>query len=185
MEKIKNILKNKKIENLIFLLIVLIITLIIINVILDNGNEEETKNFENEIGVELAKENTNEYDLEKKLENILEKIEGVSNVSVLITYSESSSVVPIYNESENKSKTEEKDQSGGVRTTETTDIKKDVITDSSSSIITEKKIMPKIEGAVVIAKGAKNANIKSDIIAAVEAVTGAATHKIQVFEMGE
>lgn len=186
MEKIKEILKNKKIENLIFLLIILIVTLIVINVILSD-DKKEIKGFENEVGVELAvsEEKNEENNLEKKLENILEKIEGVSNVSVLITYAESSSVVPIYNESENKSKTEEKDQSGGVRTTETTDIKKDVITDNSSSIITEKKVMPKVEGAVVIAKGAKNVNIKSDIIAAVEAVTGAATHKIQVFEMGE
>lgn len=185
MEKIRNILKNKKIENLIFIFIILIITLITINSILKEDKKEK-RNFENEIGVELAsKEELEDENLEKKLENILEKIEGVSNVSVLITYSESSSIVPIYNESENKSKTEEKDQSGGTRISETTDIKKDIITDSTSTIITEKKLMPKVEGAVVIAKGVKNANVKSNIVSAVEAVTGAATHKIQVFEMGE
>ncbi|MCI8277296.1 MAG: hypothetical protein HFJ46_05170 [Clostridia bacterium] len=185
MEKIKEIFKNKKIENLIFILILLFITLIVINKIL-KGNENEKRDFSNEIGVELASnEKTEERSLEKKLEIILKKIEGVSDVSVLITYSESSSIIPIYNESENKSKTEEKDGSGGVRTTETTDSKKDVITDASSLVITEKTVMPKIEGAIIIAKGAKNAVVKSNIISAVEAVTGAATHKIQVFEMGE
>lgn len=186
MEKLKNIFKNKKIENLIFLLILLIITLIIINKILGENEKKATRDYYNEIGVELAKQDADaENNLEKKLENILEKIEGVSNVSVLITYSESSSVVPIYNESENKSKTEEKDGTGGIRTTETMDLKKDIITDNSSSIITEKTIMPKVEGAVVIAKGVNNANTKSNVISAVEAVTGAAIHKIQVFEMGE
>ena len=33
------------------------------------------------------------------------------------------------------------------------------------------------------AKGANNSVVKANIIAAVEAVTGLATHKIQVFEM--
>ena len=45
--------------------------------------------------------------------------------------------------------------------------------------------MPKIEGAIITAKGVKNSDAKSNIISAVEAVTGLATHKIQVFEMGD
>ena len=44
--------------------------------------------------------------------------------------------------------------------------------------------MPKFEGAIVIAEGASNATIKGNIISAIEAVTGIATHKIQVYEMG-
>lgn len=48
--------------------------------------------------------------------------------------------------------------------------------------ITQMFINPKIEGAVVIAQGANDPNIKTNIIGAVEAVTGLATHKIQVFE---
>lgn len=185
MNKLKEIFKNKKIENLIFLLIILVITLVLINTIL-GGDKKEEKDFSNEIGVEFANnKNAEDGNLEKKLENILEKIEGVSNVSVLITYSESSSIVPVYNESENKSKTEEKDAGGGTRIAETTDSKKDVLTFGTSSIVTEKTIMPKIEGAIIIAKGTKNTNVKTNIISAVEAVTGASIHKIQVFEMGE
>ena len=44
--------------------------------------------------------------------------------------------------------------------------------------------MPVIEGAIVTAQGAGNANVKTSIVSAVEAVTGLAVHKIQVFEMG-
>ncbi len=44
-------------------------------------------------------------------------------------------------------------------------------------------MQPKIEGAIITAKGANNADTKANIIQAVEAVTGLATHKIQVFEM--
>ena len=46
-----------------------------------------------------------------------------------------------------------------------------------------KVIMPKIEGAVIIAEGGKNAEIKTNIIQAVAAATGISTYKIQVFEM--
>lgn len=40
---------------------------------------------------------------------------------------------------------------------------------------------PVIEGAIVTASGAENSNVKSNIVSAVEAVTGLATHKVQVF----
>ena len=39
--------------------------------------------------------------------------------------------------------------------------------------------------AIITAKGANDSLNKSNIIAAVEAVTGLAMHKIQVFEVGE
>ena len=49
--------------------------------------------------------------------------------------------------------------------------------------ITEKVIMPKMEGALIVAEGANNASIRTNIIQAVEALTGLATHKIQVLVM--
>ena len=64
--------------------------------------------------------------------------------------------------------------------------KKDIIYQESSGEkkpITQSLISPKVEGAVITAVGAENADVKSKIIQAVEAVTGLATHKIQVFEM--
>lgn len=188
-EKIKKIFTNKekRIENLVSFLIILVITLIIINKILSK-NEIDNKNFQNEVGVELAEsnmENKENNDLENRLESILSKINGVGKVSVLITYSESSTLIPIYNINTSKSVVEEKDTSGGTRTTETENNQKDVITDSSSNVITEKVIMPTIEGAIVTAQGAKDSTVKANIISAVEAVTGIATHKIQVFEMGD
>ena len=188
-EKIKKIFTNKekRIENLVSFLIILVITLIIVNKILNN--KKENNDFTNQTGVELATstktESENENDLEKRLENILEKINGVGKVSVLITYSESSTVVSIYNVNSSTSIIEEKDTSGGTRTTETENNQKDVITDSSSNIVTEKVIMPSIEGAIITAQGANDSNVKNNIISAVEAVTGIATHKIQVFEMGD
>ena len=53
----------------------------------------------------------------------------------------------------------------------------------NDEIIVQKKISPKIEGAIITATGANNSNVKANIIQAVAAVTGIATYKVQVFEM--
>ena len=49
--------------------------------------------------------------------------------------------------------------------------------------VTQSIIEPKIEGAIITAVGAKNSSVKENIVQAVEAATGLATHKIQVFSM--
>ena len=122
-------------------------------------------------------------DIEKELEETLGKIKGVEDVKVLITYSETEKVVPIYNESSSQSSTQEKDTEGGERKIETYDTNKEVVSDANQTIITEKIMYPKMEGAIVIAKGAQNTIVKENITHAVEAATGLAVHKIQVFEM--
>ena len=49
--------------------------------------------------------------------------------------------------------------------------------------MTQTIVSPKVEGVIVTAEGASNVNVKTNIISAVEAVTGVPTHKIQVFSM--
>ena len=122
-------------------------------------------------------------DLKSELINILKKINGVGEVDVLITYSETSKLVPVYNENSSESKTSEEDTEGGTRVIESYDSSKEVVTDESSEPITERIIMPKIEGAIVICEGANDINVKNNVISAVEAATGLKVHKIQVFEM--
>ena len=173
---------KKKVNNLIAILIILIIAVIAINTLFSDNDKEKNTNT-NTTGKELATENLENDDMEKKLKNILSQIKDVGNVDVLITYSESSSVVPIYNEKNSKSTTEEVDTNGGPRTIESYNTDKEVVNGKNSEIITEKVVVPKIEGAIITAEGAKNAEVKSNIISAVEAATGIATHKIQVFEM--
>ena len=119
-------------------------------------------------------------------ENILESINGVGKAKVLIKYSESSSVVAVYNETKSESTTQENDGSSNKDVKQTESKKEVAYTDENgkNTPITEKVIMPVIEGAIITAQGAGNANIKASIVSAVEAVTGLAVHKIQVFEMG-
>ena len=105
---------------------------------------------------------------------------------MFINYSETSEVVAMYNENSKVSNTEESDESGGTRKIQETDTQKDIVykeVDGEKTPITQKIIQPKVEGAIITAKGASDATVKTNIIQAVEAVTGLATHKIQVFEM--
>ena len=183
---------KKKTENLIVFIIIIIITIIAINFIL---NDKKTSNKGSEslpnkklatVDTQEKKEGINEDDLNTKLENILRKINGVGEVSVFINYSESSEVVAMYNQNSKSSSTEETDTSGGIRKIEETDTQKDIVYQENNGEkipITQKIIQPKIEGAIITAKGAGDVNVKTSIIQAVEAVTGLATHKIQVFEM--
>lgn len=75
---------------------------------------------------------------------------------------------------------------GGNRKISETSVKKEVVyqeINGEKIPVTQSVIKPKIEGAIITAKGATNSEVKANIVQAVEAATGLATHKIQVFEM--
>ncbi len=182
---------KKKIENLVFLIIILIVTIIIINAIwkkdeISNNTTRDTNSLSGKVLADNSKDEvSNQTELETKLENILSTIKNVGKVNVLINYSESSSLVPLYNESTTTSSTEEGDSGGGTRNVTETESKKDVVFSESSGQkqpVTEKTVMPTIQGAIITAEGAKDANVKTNIINAVGAVTGLSIDKIQVFE---
>ena len=140
-DKLKNLFKNRKQENLVVFLIILVITLVIINNIIKEDDKKQEKKYSN---AELAATSSDTVEassdnLETRLENILSKIDGVGEVSVLVTYSQTSQIIPLYNENVRKSTTEEKDTSGGVRTIESEDNEKSVVTGSDSNPVTRKK----------------------------------------------
>lgn len=122
--KIESNGNKKTIENLVAFVIILVATIIFINYIwtgdkkstnvgnalpeneltnskIDNVSDVVTNNFSNT--------STN---LEKKIEDILRKLDGVEDVDVLITYSETNKLVPIYNEDNQESITKEEDTQG-------------------------------------------------------------------------
>ena len=192
---------KKKIENIIVFLILLIVTLIVINVIWNDNNNNESNSSENRVdsNKKLAETTQSSGDTEEvsntstgnelvsDLEDILSNINGVGKVKVMITYAETSKTIPVYNEESSEENTEETDSEGGTRKVTQTDTRKEVIyeeTDNGSTIITQSIVSPTIEGAIITAEGASDATVKTNIIQAVGAVTGLATHKIQVFEMG-
>lgn len=182
LETLKNITKDKKrrTENLVLLVILLVILLIAINSIFSKPNTNSTSTSKNIINQEQEQKETGNLDvidssLEKKLEGILSQINGISEVSVVLSYSKNSKQNIVYNTTE-----EEKE---GEKMTE-----KQVAYNEESgkkTAIVESVEMPVIEGAIVVAKGASSVDMKSRISSAIAAVTNLPVYKIQVFEKGE
>ena len=182
---------KKTIENLVVFVIILIATVIFINYI---WNGDKKKSNQQNKSVSLAEttnktvtNNTSEdNNLEKQLENILRNLNGVEDVQVLITYSETNKIIPMYNEDNQQSTTKEEDNQGGTRTINENSSKKEIVYEENNgqrNVLTSSVVTPEIKGAVIVAKGASNANVKNNIIQAVEAATRLPTHKIQVLEM--
>ena len=94
---------KKKIENLVFLLIILIVVLVAINFIW-NDKKENVKTTDNNKKLAIQEETKKDSDseLKEQLEDILQNINGVGKVKVLITYSQTSQVLPLYNEDTSK-----------------------------------------------------------------------------------
>lgn len=177
---------KKSIENLIVLAVVLVITIIAINYIWNGKSKKKNNTVQTKVlAEEQIDSNTIDYnkdELEQKLKKILGSINGVGDVEVLITYAQTSTINPIYNEDYQESVTEEEDTTGGKRTISSSNNKKEVVS-NNNSIVTQSITSPQVQGAVIIAKGASNVEVKSNIIQAVEAATGLSSYKIQVFEM--
>lgn len=199
-EKVKEVLasgeggektQKRKIENLVVLVIILIITILIINSIWNPKETRENSELTETAGRKLVQVDTGDTDENQdptasNLEDILERIQGVGKVKVMLTYSQTSVTMPMYNENTKQTTTEETDVAGGERKVTEEDRQKDVIfqeENGSKTPVTQTIMQPKMEGAIIAATGAGDILVKTNIIQAVEAVTGLATHKIQVFEM--
>lgn len=186
LETIKNIAKDKKRrnENLVLLVVLLVVLLISINYIFKDTKSNSTNTNKNIINNESINADTStnttlnnlsNNSLEQKLEDILSKISGIGEVSVVLSYSKDTTKNVVYNTTE-----EEKE---GQKT-----IEKQVAYNEESGnkvAIIESLEMPVIEGAIIVAKGANSVDMKSRIASAISAVTGLPVYKIQVFEKGE
>lgn len=108
--------------------------------------------------------------LENKLCNVLSKISGVGEVSVIITLERGFSF-EYATDTETKTTT-----SGGTQTSITTQT---VIYVKDQPVV-EKQIYPVVKGVVVVAEGAEKTNIKLNILSAVETVLEVDRNKITI-----
>lgn len=165
-----NKLKDKKIknENLIFILILLVILLVSMNYIFNNDKKENEKN--------TIVENTTiiEDSLEKRIENTLSEINGISDVSVVINYTDNGRKDIIYDTKESYT------EDGNV-----TSVEKTVAYDEESgkkNAIVKASNSPTVEGVLIVASGVENNGMKQKIATAIGNLLGIASYKVQVFE---
>lgn len=111
---------------------------------------------------------TSVEDEEERLANILSQIDGVGDVSVMITY---------YSSSEKNIAYETKVSS---RAKEESEDKKAVMTDGEPMVV--KEVYPKVRGVIVTADGGGNSAVRSAVSEAVTASLDVPAHRICIFK---
>ena len=156
--KLKEFIKDKK--NLpMFIIIICAISVFIIF-----GGGESTEKTE-------VKEDP-AFALEKRLERVLSKVDGVGRVSVFIALDDYGATDYVKDTRE----IIEKEQSESEKTT----VLKG--SGSSSSPVVTRVTSPKVKGVIVVAKGVKNQIVKANLAAAVEASLAIMPHRIKILE---
>lgn len=180
LEKINN---KEFINNLFIILIISIIILLVANTFLKTKNKEIDSLSEI---VELQNPNYFEEDystyLEKKLINILSKINGVGNINVMVTLENSSEKIAATNTTTTTEQTLENDSEGGTREIIREDQTTQVMTKGNDdSLLVVKEIKPKVQGVIVVADGAEDPTLKEKLYEAVKTALGITGNKVQVY----
>ncbi len=190
----------KKNQLLILLLVGILLLVIIIPVPGASGDSEEGSGLFGSSGDSLGG-NTNakeasasgltdlgEYEayLEQKTAQTLREVEGVGEVTVMITLKSDGQRIIEKDQSSTSQTTEESDSEGGTRSVEDQSSDKTSIytqgSDGSSTPYVSKELSPEIEGVVVIAEGGDNAVVTQNITEAVQALFGVEAHKIKIMK---
>ncbi len=187
LDKIKKYLEkinNKKfINNLFIILLISIIFLIVANNFLGTKNKDTIEsNYEYLEEIDYNLESDYSAYLEKKLVNILSKLNGVGKVSAMVTLENSVEKVTAANTTKTSENTVENDSEGGTREIHREDINTQVVTKGSDgSLLVVKEIKPTIQGVIVVAEGAEDPEIKEMLYDAVKTVLGIKGNKVQVY----
>lgn len=159
-------IKNTKLLVIIFIIGVALI-------LFPSGNKEKS-----EKNVDVSQDySTYKTDLEGDLEKIIAKIKGAGKVDVMITLEDDGDTS--FAIDENVSVSENGDQTS--KSAEKVHVFSSESSKAEIPIIT-KKTYPKISGVLICASGAKNSEVKNNIIKATEALLGVKTHRIEVLE---
>ena len=175
MDKLKEILnKDKKTSNLVLIVILLVIVLIFMNYIFNDGENEQKATTVLSESVSNSSES-----IETRLASIISKISGVETANVMISYSSTEKIIPVYDTKENIDTTTEDDRTSSKKTVEKTVAYEGE--GSNKNALLESKETAEATGAIVVVSGNISDNIKLEIKEAVSMVTNAPLHKVQIF----
>ena len=151
----------------------------------DAGGSEDLESWEAKETSELI--DSYERQQELRLKEVLQKVEGVGAVEVMITLQTSAEKVVEKDTPSTRQTVEESDSAGGSRTTQEESWSEETIfreeEDGSRTPYVVKQIEPQVEGVIVIAEGGGNAQVKQEILEAVQALFPVEAHKIKIMKM--
>ncbi|UOF90116.1 stage III sporulation protein AG [Fodinisporobacter ferrooxydans] len=119
----------------------------------------------------------------KQLETMLNQLPGVSDAQVMVTIDSTADVIYAQNLQSTKQTTNESDKTGVQRTvTQSNQNGQLVIVHQNGNDVpvVEKKVMPKIRGVLVEAKGAESARVQEEIKNAIQGALDIPIYKISV-----
>lgn len=125
-----------------------------------------------------------EEKLERRLINILKKMEGVGQVQVMVTTNEDEEKVLAEETVERTEKINEKSGEQAARVVDNQDKTNKILIQGVNTPFVVKKIKPDIIGVLVLAEGAEDSTVKAAITEAVAALLDVPVHKVCVFKKG-
>ncbi len=124
-------------------------------------------------------------EMEENLRSILSQINGAGKVDVMITFVSGNESVPAVDVTTSQNTTQEKDKEGGARDIKENNKENSIVYEESQGVkkpFVVKEILPKVKGVVIVAEGAGDAEVRSNLTKAAQALLEVAAHKIQVFQ---
>lgn len=153
------------------------------------GSSKKKETVISEEKKEMQAEDTSEEEyiraLEKRLKNMLSKLEGVKQAEVMITLKNTGEKVTLKDSPYSQETTTQKDGTGEAVSSRVSGEEETVLIETEDGtrpyVIKEKE--PQVEGVLILIDGLENAGLKNEISEAVEALFGVPSHKIKVMKM--
>ena len=180
-------IKEKKLKRSDWLILVLAgILILIIALPTDTKEKKQAEKSKENISKENNTMEASKDEIERKLEDILEKIDGAGDVKVMITYQDSGTQVVEKDKNTSENSLEESDSTGGVRSTKEQQLQESTVyedADAGNTPFVSKELLPKVEGILIVASGGDNQKGKQNISEAVLALFQVEAHRIKIVKM--
>lgn len=180
-------IKEKKLKRSDWLILVLAgILILIIALPTDTKGKKQAEEAKENISKENNTMEASKDEIEQKLEDILEKIDGAGEVKVMITYQDSGTQVVEKDKNTSANSVEESDSTGGVRSTKEQQLQESTVyeeADAGNTPFVSKELLPKVEGILIVASGGDNLKVKQNISEAVLALFQVEAHRIKIVKM--
>lgn len=180
-------IKEKKLKRSDWLILVLAgILILIIALPTDTKEQKQAEEAKENISKENNTMEASKDEIEQKLEDILEKIDGAGEVKVMITYQDSGTQVVEKDKNTSANSVEESDSTGGVRSTKEQQLQESTVyeeADAGNTPFVSKELLPKVEGILIVASGGDNQKVKQNISEAVLALFQVEAHRIKIVKM--
>ena len=180
-------IKEKKLKRSDWLILVLAgILIMIIALPTDTKGKKQAEETKENLSKETDTMEASKDEIERKLEAILEKIDGAGEVKVMITYQDSGTQVVEKDKNTSANSVEESDSTGGVRSTKEQQLQESTVydeADAGNTPFVSKELLPKVEGILIVASGGDNQKVKQNISEAVLALFQVEAHRIKIVKM--